>query len=148
MPFNNANVGQLPNNNEWGVPDFGGTIGVVGGLIEYTDTTAKELATIPKNAVPVMLMVSVTEDFDDSTGNDLEIGIATDADYFATAIDIGTVGNFLPNATGVVAGRYGVKLTSPVKLQAKYTEATGNASQGKVNVLLFYYLAGDVVNVD
>jgi hypothetical protein len=144
--FNNAPVFQKTNGN-FGVPDFGGTVGVTAISIDYTDTSAKveDGARLPKNAVPVHVMVSISTDFDAGTSNDLEIGIESDPDYFATALDIGTVGNFLPDATGFVAGRYGVKLTQEEKLSVKFTPAGTAATQGEANIIIFYYIAGDTV---
>lgn len=134
--------------NGFAPPLSGGSIGVIGGTVEYTDTTAKNLGEIPENAVPVLLMVSVVTDFNDSTGDTLDIGITGDGTYFATALDVATAGNFLPNDTGMSAGVYGVKLGEGLQLTVQYTEATGNASQGLANILLFYYLAGDTVVLD
>ena len=136
------------NPNGFALPLSGGSIGVVGGTFDFEDATAKNLVLIPENSVPVFLMVSVTTDFDAGTDNDLAIGLGTDTDYFATAIDIGTAGNFLPNDTGFVAGRYGVKIEEELQLTATYTESGTSATQGEANVLLFYYLAGDTVVLD
>lgn len=135
--------------NGFAMPNSGGTIGVLGGVVTFeNDSVSKDLGLIPDNAVPVMLMVSVTEDFDSGTSDVLDIGLTSDADYFADDLDIADAGNFLPNDTGMIAGRYGVKLGSGEQLTALYVSDGTAPSQGSVNVLLFYYLAGEVVNLD
>lgn len=144
--FNNPELFTVGENG-FSLPLSGGSIGVVGGIIEYTDETVKTIVEIPENAVPVMLMVSVTEDFDAGTNNDLEIGITSDPDYFATLLAVGTAGNFLPNATNMVAGRYGVKLGVGESLVATYIPTGTAAANGIANILLFYYLAGDTVEL-
>ncbi len=132
--------------NGFVIPASGGTVGVIGGTIEYTDTTEKIVCEIPDNVIPVGILVSVVTDFDDSTGDTLDIGITGNGDYFADDLDVATAGNF--DATDMVAGRYGVKLGSSLNLVATYTEDTGDASQGLANILLFYILAGETVELD
>ena len=134
--------------NGFVTPASGGTLAAIGMKVEYTDTTEKEGPEIPDNAVPVALIVSVTEDFNDSTGDTLDIGITGTSDYFADDLDVSTAANFLPNDTGMQVGVYGVTLGSGLKLVATYTEATGDADQGIANIILVYYLAGEVVTLD
>ena len=134
--------------NGFAPPLSGGSVGVLAGTVEYTDITAKIIGEIPENAIIVGLLVSVTTDFDAGTNNDLEIGITSNADYFATLLDVGTVGNFREDATNMVAGRYGVKLGHGENLVVTYIPTGTASTQGVANVILYYILAGDTVVLD
>lgn len=147
MLFDNPEIFQVEDNG-FAPPASGGTIGVLAGTVEYTDTTVKNLGELPDNAIPVALIVSVVTDFNDSTGDTLDIGITGNEDYFVDDLDVSTAGNFTINDTGFVAGRYGVKLGAGLQLNVTYTEATGDADQGLANIILFYILAGDTVVLD
>lgn len=129
-------------------PRHGGTVSCAVGLVEYTDSTAKTLFTLPAGAVPIFWWIDIPTDFDAGTSNDLEIGLSSDADYFATAIDIGTQGVILAGATNTVAARLGVRLTEETAITATYTEAGTTATAGQAYVFVQYVLMGDSYAVD
>lgn len=134
--------------NGFANPLSGGSVGVLGGTIEFDDVGAKNLGEIPENAIPVMLIVSVETDFDAGTNNNLDVGLTSDGDYFADDMAIGTQANYLPDATGMIAGRYGVKLGAGEQLTAEYVQSGTAATTGKAHVILFYILAGETVVMD
>lgn len=123
---------------------FGGTLAVKHGTFEYTDITVKTLFTLPAGAVPVNWMVAGITDFDAGTNNDIDIGIASNPDYFIDEMGIGTLGNFLPNETGAVMNRLGVGFAEPVDVVATYIPSGTASSQGESRFILTYYIgSGD-----
>ena len=147
MPVNTSDIFQTDDNG-FSPPNFGGTLGVVAMTVEYTDTVEKVGPELPPNAIPVWMFVSVTEDFDDTSGDTLDIGITGNGDYFADDVDVSTAVNVDSSDTGFVVGRYGVLLEESVNLVATYTEDTGDASQGSANIVLVYFIAGESVTIE
>lgn len=65
----------------------------VAATVTFTDNgTAKTLGAIPSGAVVLRAYAVVTTAFNAGTTNTINIGTASDADGFATAIALGTVG--------------------------------------------------------
>ena len=142
MPLGNPDFFQVAENG-FGVPSSGGSIGVVGGTVAYTDTSEKTILRLPDNAVPVWVVVSVSTDFDGTTA-DLDVGLDTDADYFVAAASLLTQGDYASGDTGFVVGRLGVGVGKNASLVATFT---GDSTAGEANILIFYYLAGDGIVV-
>lgn len=63
--------------------------------LDYEDTTATELFTLPKNARVIAWLVNVTTAFSGGT-TELDVGTNDDADYFLKDFGIGSVGQNLP----------------------------------------------------
>lgn len=127
----------------FGIPRFGGALACRQGLVEYTDTSAKTLFTLPANSVPVWVTIDVTEDFDDTAGDTLDIGAAADGDYFANDVDIATAVTVSTGATGFIVGRTGTQLDEPTAITATYTGTDGDASQGAAVITVWYFIQED-----
>lgn len=129
-------------------PKHGGTVSCAVGLVEYTDSTAKTLFTLPAGAVPIFWWIDIPTDFNAATTNTLEIGLSSDSDYFAAAIDVGTQGVILAGATNTVAARLGVRLSEETSITATFSETGTAATTGQAYVFVQYVLMGDSYAVD
>lgn len=118
-------------------PTYGGAVAVKFATVEYTDTTAKNLFTLPEGAVIVDWSVNVSTAFNDGASNQLDIGITGTADYFANNLNVGSVGQI---RTGFVPSRIATTpLTEDTLVTATYTPGT-SAGAGVATVIVFYIL--------
>ena len=100
--------------------------------LAYTDTTAKDLFTLPAGAVIIAFAVNVTEAFDDSGSSDLlDIGDGTTADRFVADQDVGAAGlSLVPSADEAA-------LSAATVVQGIYTPGTG-ATAGAATITALY----------
>ena len=104
--------------------------------IAYTDTTAKDLFTLPTGAVLVGFVVNVTEAFDDSGSSDLlDIGDGTTADRFVADQDVGSAG------ISLVASDDEAALSAETVVKGLYTPGTG-ATAGTATLTALYLVPG------
>lgn len=100
--------------------------------LAHTDTTAKDLFTLPAGAVIIAFVVNVSTNFDD-TGTDLvDIGDATTADAFVADLDVSSAGMQL------VASADETALSADTLVKGIFTGQNGNASQGAATITALY----------
>jgi hypothetical protein len=104
--------------------------------IAHTDTTAKDLFTLPAGAIIIAFVVNVTEAFDDSGSSDLlDIGDGTTADRFVADQDVGSAGLALVPSADDAA------LSAATVIQGLYTPGTG-ATAGAATITALYIVPG------
>jgi hypothetical protein len=106
--------------------------------IGYTDTTAKKLVSLPRDATLLDVKVQVVTAFDD-TGNDyLSLGTVTDDDYLVNDHDVHTAG--FGAATLLQGGSLKeLGFTGPVlDVFGIYVGQNGNSTAGKAIVIFVY----------
>ena len=93
------------------------------GTVTRSDTTATELFKLPKNAIPLFVVVSGTTASDAGTTAVVDVGNGSTDDHFAADVNVKTNG-----AVAQFAGaNMGSALTADTKITGKYSE-TGTAS--------------------
>lgn len=108
------------------------TVVEVSETILFTDTTAKDLFSLPVGAVPLFASVQVKTAFNDSGTNLLSIGVPTSATYFASDVSLDATGALLValNQTDELTRRQGITAT--------FTGSAGDATAGRAVVRLVY----------
>lgn len=119
---------------------YGGTLAVKVAKFDKADTTAKTVFTLPAGAVPIDWWLDVTEDFNAGTNNNLDIGAAADADYFAADLAIGTLGLFRAGAANSVAGRLGVRFDEPTVITVLFKPTGTTVTTGEANFFMTYMM--------
>ncbi len=119
-------------------PNFGGTLGIKYATLEYTDTTAKELFTLPSGAVILDFWINVSVAFND-TGTDLvDIRDSTTDDRYVAALDVSPIGLLTAQSdpTELMQDPY----TEPVVVEGLFTGSNADASAGTAVVTVIYAL--------
>lgn len=100
--------------------------------LAYTDTTAKDLFTLPAGAVLIAFVVNVSTNFDD-TGTDLvDLGDGTTADRFVADLDVSSAGAQL------VASADEGALSADTLVKGIFTGQNANAQQGAATITALY----------
>ena len=100
--------------------------------LAYTDTTAKDLFTLPAGSILIGFTLNVSEAFDD-TGTDLvDIGDGTTADRFVADHDASSAGMSL------VASDDETALSADTVVKGTYTGQNSNASAGAATITALY----------
>ncbi len=100
--------------------------------LDFEDTTAKDLFTLPAGAQIIGFLVNVTTAFDDSGGSDLlDLGTAETADQFVADFDCGSTGLTLQASADEDA------LSAATVVQGVYTPGTG-AAAGAATISCLY----------
>lgn len=136
-PFSAPNS-YVQNEDGFAPPTYGGAEATMYGTIAYTDTTAKNLFTLPEGAVVTGITINVTTEFDDTVGNTLDIGITGNGDYFADGVSVATAGQIV---TGMVPDSlFAAPLTEDTQVTATYIEANSDATEGAATIAIRYIL--------
>jgi hypothetical protein len=108
-----------------------------------TDNTARTIGWLPPRAIITGGGVWVVTGFDDTTGDDLEIGLSgSDDDLYASAIDVNTGDSISTLDDLADANRWS---TSARKVTVNFTTApTGDGSTGEAIVWVEYVVAPSV----
>lgn len=115
----------------------GGVLSVLRATLAHTDTTAKNLFTIPAGAIIVDWILNVTTLFDD-TGTDLvDIGVSGTAEKFAANVDVSTAGL---KTTGIVAAQIGAVQATAQAVQGIYAGQNANSAAGAMTIMCVYYI--------
>lgn len=122
-------------------PNLGGTTASIVAIVEFGDTTAKDLFTLPKGAYVTDWVVEVVYAFNDGATNNLDIGITGDEDYWANNLAVGSTGVLRFGASGSTLDRLWVRLNDDTTVNATYTPGT-SASAGLAKVTFTYVLMG------
>lgn len=109
------------------------------GVVDFGDTTAKTLFTLPVGAVPLLAIVQVETAFNDSGTDLLKIGSGATTDYFASGINVGATG-----AKSVVLNE-APNLTRQTSVTATYTGQNGDSTTGRARINLLYSTPFDPV---
>lgn len=100
--------------------------------LAYTDTTAKDLFTLPAGAILIAFVIHVTTAFDD-TGTDLiDLGDGTTADRFVADFDASSAALTLEPSAADDA------LAEATTIRGVYTGQNGNAANGAATVTALY----------
>ena len=122
--------------DDFAPPTYGGAEAVKYATIAYTDTTAKDLFTLPEGAVVTGIVVDVTTAFNDGGTNLLDIGITGTGAYYVNDLSVASAGQ---PAVTVVAGRlFATALTEPTVVTATYIPGTPDASAGVATIAFRY----------
>jgi hypothetical protein len=98
----------------------------------YTDTTAKDLFTLPAGALIVGFVVNVTTQFDDTGTDQIDIGDGTTADRFVADFDGASAGITLEASADEAA------LGADTLVKGLYTGGNGNAANGALTITCLY----------
>jgi hypothetical protein len=109
-----------------------------------TNNDAHVIGVLPANAVVIAAYshVVVKTSFNDTSGDDLDVGIVGgDDDWFASALDLNTGGGVLLTLDDLTnTERYSA---SPRQVTANFTTApTGDGTMGEAYVWVGYHIAG------
>ena len=121
-------------------PTHGGVVAIKAATIEYTDVAAKTLFILPAGAVPLDWWFDVGTDFDAGTNNNLDIGAAGTADYFANDVAIGTQGLFRAGVANSVDGRLGVQFDEDTTITATYIPSGTSPTTGSGIFFMTYMM--------
>lgn len=118
-------------------PKFGGSLAVMTGTVDFEDTTAIELFTLPAGAVMVDFYVNVTTNFDDTGTDTIDVGTSATGDAIIDGLDVSSAGLTRFGTAGTLLSA----LTEATVITAVYAGQNGNASQGSADFVAFYYSA-------
>lgn len=119
-------------------PTYGGAVATIFGTVAYTDTTAKNLFTLPEGAVVVGITVNVTTAFNDTGTDLLDIGITGTGNYYANDLNVATATQI---TTGMqVARLFSTPLAEDTIVTATFIGQNADASTGEATVCFFYIL--------
>jgi hypothetical protein len=102
--------------------------------LAYTDTTAKDLFTLPAGAQIVGFVVNVTTEFNGDTSNVLAIGDDTTVDRFVADYDCGTGAAGMALAASVDEAA----LSSATTIKGVYVPGGGTPSAGAATLTCLY----------
>lgn len=119
----------------YGPDRFGGAVSARVATVDFEDTDAKTLFTLPKGAMVVGWLIDVSTAFDAGDSNTLNIGNDTTADAYASGLDVGSTGQL---NTGLVAGTLGVPLAADTPITATYVPAGVAPSQGEATLICLF----------
>lgn len=97
--------------------------------LNYTDTAAKNLFTLPKNAMVLFFLVDVDTGFNDSGTDLLDLGKTGTATYFADDINVATAGQVMVQQTNL--GDIG---SAVIQVTGTYAGQNSNATAGQATV--------------
>jgi hypothetical protein len=100
--------------------------------LAYTDTTAKDLFTLPAGAQIIGFVFNVTTQFDDTGTDQIDIGDGTTPDRFVADYDGETTGMAL------VASADEAALSADTVVKGLYTGGNGNAANGAMTITCLY----------
>ena len=116
-------------------PTAGGVLAVKYNTIAYTDTTAKNLFTLPVGAVIVDIIVVVKTAFNSSGTDLLDIGDASTGNRFKNDLDVSATG--ITN-TGWVVAELLTPLTADTVITGLFAQSVADASAGSAVVAFVY----------
>jgi hypothetical protein len=136
--FANFNLLTIKDGEGFSVPNYGGPLAVKYNTIAFGDTTAKNLFTLPKGAIPIAWITNVTTAFNSSGTDLLDIGTPAAAARFANDIDVSSVGQKL---TGYVPAELFTPLTEDTQITGLYAQSVADAAAGAAVVACIYMLS-------
>lgn len=104
------------------------------GTVAFTNTTAKTLFTLPANAIPRNVDVTVTTAFNDSGSDLLDVGLGATGNAFVAALDVSATGRKAPTVAGLDVGIG----TTALAVTAKYTGQNANSTTGAATITVSY----------
>lgn len=119
-------------------PPGGGTLAVKHNTVDYTDTSAKTLFTLPKGAVPVAMIINVRTAFNDSGTDLLDVGNPSSGSAYRNDLDVSSAGQ---TVTGFAQAILFTPLTEDTPVTATFAGQNANASAGLADVAFVYYLS-------
>lgn len=116
------------------------------GSLARTDTTAKELFGLPKDALIVGIYVIGSAASDAGTSASIGAGTTSSANEHLATFDVKTAATgegYVPAGAAAVGSAMGTKLTADVSIYGKYTEAgTASTAGGPWLIKYEYYVTG------
>lgn len=135
FPFGSFNGLGIVDGDRFAGPSLGGTLAVKFNTVAYTDSTAKQLFTLPKGAIPILWIRNIVTAFNDTGTDLLDIGKVGSAAAFANDLDVSAVGQ---GVTGVVPAALFTELTEDTIVTATFTGENADASAGSAIVGCIY----------
>lgn len=134
-----ANLGNLTLGRKGNTakPLAGGTPMISKASIAYTDTTAKNLFTLPKGAVLDMIQVNVKTAFNAGDSNVLDIGYLGTANAIKNDLAVGSAGQ---TVTGWDDDELDVALGAATTYTATYTGAGTAADAGLLWITFLWHM--------
>lgn len=132
-----ANVDVAGDFTVTGTSTLPGVEQVLRATVAYTDTTAKSLFTIPSGAVITGWVVSVTEAFNDTGTDLLDIGVAGTVAKFANDLDVSSQALV---TSGIVSTQVGIVQATAQAVIGTYTGQNSDASAGLAVVVVRYFI--------
>jgi hypothetical protein len=104
--------------------------------VAYTDTTAKVLFTLPRDARILNVIIDVDVAFNDTGTDQLSVGKSGTNSHFVSALDVSSTGRKSPTLTNT-----GTVGTADIPVVGIYAGQNGNASTGQATVTVSYVLS-------
>jgi hypothetical protein len=114
------------------VADMANMLQAQRATLAYTDTTAKDLFTLPAGAVIIGFVFNVTTQFDDSGTDLIDIGDGTTPDRFVSDYDGETTG------IALVASADEAALSAETVVKGLFTGQNSNAANGAMTITCLY----------
>jgi hypothetical protein len=114
-----------------------GLLRVKRGTLAHTDTTAKDLFTLPAGAIIVEWIPNVTTLFNSDGTDQVDIGVSGTLEKFAANLDVSTTGI---KTTGIVAAQIGAVQADEQVVQGIYGPGGSAASGGAMTIMCLYYV--------
>lgn len=105
--------------------------------LAYTDTTAKELFTLPAGAIIVNFFVNVTAAFDDTGTNVIDLGDGDTADRFVADHDVSSL------SFAWAASADEDALAEATVVEGVFTGQNGNAQDGAATIVCQYIVPAE-----
>lgn len=142
--FKRVQIGDNLNSGIGQAEAFGNAVVAQSALLNYTNTTAKNLFVIPANSQVLDVYVDVLTAFN-STGTDLvDIGVAGTSDLFADALDVSSAGRKLGSSDVSQLLNYDDTGTAQITVQGLYVQSVADASAGNARVTIVYCPGNDL----
>jgi hypothetical protein len=138
--FGNFSGTEILDTESFAPPTYGGAVAKKYATLAYTDTSAKNLFSLPKGALIVGWDFIIGTAFNAVTTNTIKIGDATTLTRFANAVAAGVAGIFDQTKTGFVSAQLFAALTDDVQVTATYVETGDGQSAGAAVIAVEYIL--------
>jgi hypothetical protein len=138
MAFGNFDNIVMVDGDGFGPPANGGIKNVKFNTIAYTNTTAKNLFTIPRGSEIVGWTVVVKTAFDDTGTDLLDIGITGTLEKFAVDLDVSSIATLNETTAGFVEAQMYTEMADDTTVTGVYTGQNGNSAHGSAVVAVFY----------
>jgi hypothetical protein len=136
MVFGNFSTQEIVDGDGFAPPLLGGSLAVKHNTIANTNTTPKNLFSLPRGAVIVGWIVNVRTAFNSSGTDLLDIGDSSVGNRFKNDLDVAAVGQIV---TGWVQSELFTPLTADTQITGTYAQSVADSNAGLADVCCIYY---------
>lgn len=138
QPVHNQARGNInPDGDGFGPYALGGQVNAKFGAVTFEDTTAVNVFSLPAGAIILAWLVNVTEAFNSSGTDLLDIGIEGSAAAYANDLNVAATGQ-IPN--GFVPTALFTPLEVDTDVYATFTQSVADADEGAAIVGCLYII--------